>query len=326
MATILVTGAAGFIGRALCGELVRRGHDTIGVTRKAADPVPGVVMRQVGAIGPQTDWARQLSGVGVVVHLATSAHRPVNFAAGPAEARTAAALARAAAAAGVTRFVHISSIRAMGETTLPARPFRSADTPLPRDDYGRAKLAIEHALISSAAESGLDLIIMRPPLVYGPGVKGNLRGLIRVIAKGAPLPFAAVDNRRSLISLDNLIDLLAIACTHPDAPGHVLLARDGVDVSTPQLIRALASGAGLPARLFPVPAPLLRAIAGTPRLGPALSRMTQSLQIDDRETRGILGWSPSGMPEAGLAQTARAVLRQPQPGAGSAAYSLKDRR
>ena len=152
----------------------------------------------------------------------------------------------------------MSSIRAMGETTRPGAPFRAGDPPRPDDLYGRTKLAIEHALVAAAQQSGLDLVILRPPLVYGPGAKGNLRALIRLVASGLPLPFAGIDNRRSLIFLGNLVDLVAIACLHPAAGGRVLLARDGADLSTPELIRALAAGFQRPARLFSVPRSRLR--------------------------------------------------------------------
>jgi UDP-4-keto-D-QuiNAc 4-reductase len=307
-----VTGAAGFIGAALCRELARLGHAVLGATRGPAEPVAGVALRPLGDIGPQTDWAAHLDRVDVVVHLAASAHRPVSSAVGRREAETAAALARACAAAGVRRLVHISSIRAMGVATPPGRPFRAADPPLPREAYGRAKLAIEDAAASAARDCGLDLVILRPPLVYGPGVKGNFRALIGLVASGAPLPLAAVDNRRSLICLDNLVDLLAVACAHPAAGGRVLLARDDADLSTPTLVRALASGLGRRPRLFPVPAALLAAFCSVPALGPALSRLTLSLQVDDAETRRVLGWSPAVAAEAALAATARAFAGRRQ--------------
>ncbi|HUC71998.1 MAG TPA: NAD-dependent epimerase/dehydratase family protein [Stellaceae bacterium] len=305
-----MTGAAGFIGRALCRELGRRGYAVLGATRGATEPIAGVALRPVGDIGPQTDWGVHLEDIDIVVHLATSAHRPVSFAAGEREAAAASALARAAALAGVRRLVHLSSIRAMGDATRPGMPFRASDPSLPRDVYGRAKLAIERALASAARDSGLDVVILRPPLVYGPGVKGNFRALIGLVASGAPLPFSAIDNRRSLIFLDNLVDLLAVACTHPAAGDLVLLARDEADLSTPELIRALANGLGRRARLFPVPSALLAAFGSVPAFGPALSRLISSLQVDDAETRRTFGWSPAVTPEAGLAATVRAFARR----------------
>jgi nucleoside-diphosphate-sugar epimerase len=307
---ILVTGAAGFIGRALCLELARRGHSVLGTTRAAAEPVDGVELRAVGDIGPQTRWSDHLDRIDIVVHLANRAHRPISAPAARIQAEAAAVLVRAAAAAGVRRLVHMSSIRAMGGSTSPGTPFRAGDPALPRDPYGRAKLAVEGALTSAARDSGLDCVILRPPLVYGPGVKGNLRALIKFVGSGLPLPFAGVDNRRSMIFLDNLVDLTATACVDANAAGRLLLGRDAADLSTPGMIRALAAGLCQPVRLFTAPSAAFAALRSVPGIGPAVSRLTLSLQIDDVETRQALGWRPLATPEAGLAETARAYRRR----------------
>jgi nucleoside-diphosphate-sugar epimerase len=305
-----VTGAAGFIGRGLCEELARRGHAVLGATRGPAQPVAGVEFRPVGDIGPHTAWSDHLAGVDVVVHLATRAHRPVNLAAGEGEVEAAAALAHAAAAARVRRVVLMSSIRAMGATTRPGAPFRASDPPRPDDLYGRTKLAIEGAFVAAAQQSGLDLAILRPPLVYGPGAKGNLRALIRLVASGLPLPFAGIENRRSLIFLGNLVELIVTVCFHPAASGQVLLARDSADLSTPGLIRALAAGFQRSARLFHVPPAAFETLSVLPMIGAPVSILTSSLQIEDDETRRTLGWSPAVPTEAGLTATARAYERQ----------------
>jgi nucleoside-diphosphate-sugar epimerase len=303
---ILVTGAAGFIGRALCRELVERGHTVLGRTRGPAKPIAGAELDQIGDIGRQTDWSAHLDRIEIVVHLANRAHRRAEPSAGEDEPEAAAALARASAASGVRRFVYISSIRAMGNATMPGAPFRSTDMPFPRDPYGRGKLAIERALRMEARETGLELVILRPPLVYGPGVGANFRALLRLTAYRLPLPFGGIENRRSLIFLDNLVDLAARACVHPTAADRVLLARDAFDLSTPELIRILAAELGQPARLFSVPRGVHAVLRELPVLGPVISRLTLSLQVDDQETRASLGWRPSIPPEIGLAVTARA--------------------
>ncbi len=183
-----------------------------------------------------------MAGVDIVVHLANRAHRTAIDRSAAVEAEAAAALARQAAAAGVRRLVHMSSVRAMGEATPPGVPFRAGDAPRPQDRYGRGKLATERALLAATQGSGLDLVLLRPPLVYGPGVRANFRALIRLAGSGLPLPFAGIDNRRSLIFIDNLVGLTALACIHPAAAGRVLLARDAADLSTPQLLRASGRG------------------------------------------------------------------------------------
>ena len=202
----------------------------------------------------------------------------------------------------------------MGETTAPGRPFRPADVPRPEDSYGRAKLAAERALASVAAETGLELVILRPPLVYGPGVGGNFRALLRLARSGLPLPFAGLDNHRSLIARDNLIDLIAACCAHPSvAPagrGTILLVRDGTDLSTPELIRILAASQGGKANLFALPKPVFAGLRRLPLLGAAFRRLTLSLQIDDGPTRAALGWRPPVAAEAALAETARAFAAE----------------
>ncbi|HZU88923.1 MAG TPA: NAD-dependent epimerase/dehydratase family protein, partial [Stellaceae bacterium] len=296
MARIVVTGAAGFIGRALCRALAERGHDVLGLTRGPAPAIPGAALRPIGTIGPHSAWRPHLRGAELVVHLATRAHQAAPMENGN-EAAAARALACAAAASGVRRLVHMSSLRAMGEETQRGAPFRADDPSCPSDPYGRAKLAIERAL-ATAAETGLELVILRPPLVYGPAVKGNLRALLRLVAAGLPLPFAAVDNHRSLVFLDNLVDLAIRLCLEPGAVGRIWLVRD-VDLSTPDLVRALAVGLGRRPLLFPLPEAVFAAARRLPWVGPLAVRLTASLAADDRATRAALGWTPPFPPAAG---------------------------
>jgi nucleoside-diphosphate-sugar epimerase len=325
VARILVTGAVGFIGSALCPLLAARGHKVIPVLRATPFgqtepsglppqivriPTPGQAATDsalIGEITPETDWSGLLEGIDVVVHLAQRAHRRALESKLAAEPQAAASLARGAAQAGVRRMLYMSSIKAMGETTSPGRGFRADDPTRPEDAYGRAKLASERALAAVADKTGLDLVILRPPLVYGPRVAGNFRALVRLAATGLPLPFAALDNRRSLIFRDNLVDLVAAAALHPAAAGRVLLARDGLDLSTPALIRILAQGQGRPARLFALPAPVFAMLRRLPGLGPAACRLSLSLQVDDSATCAVLGWMPPVAAEPALLATARAV-------------------
>ena len=311
MARILVTGAAGFIGSAVCRGLAERGHQPVAGLRRPAPPSSTAEGLLLGDIAPDRDWSRALRGVriDVIVHLAQRAHSTADPTALAPEPAAAAALARAAARAGARRFVYLSSIIAMGAATTPGRPFRARDEPRPETPYGRSKLATEQALTEAAQDSGIELAIIRPPLVYGPGVRANFRALLQLVASGVPLPFAALDNRRSLIHADNLTDLIAVAALHHAAPGQVMLASDGFDLSTPALIRLLATGLARPARLFPVPKPLFAPLRRAPRLGPRLASLTLSLQVDDSATRDTLAWTPPVAAEAGLLATARAFAK-----------------
>jgi nucleoside-diphosphate-sugar epimerase len=302
VARILVTGAAGFIGTGLCPALAARGHDVVAGVRRAGQTPEGAKPIVLGEIGPETNWSTALDRIDYVIHLAQRAHAGPDPEALAAEPEAVAALARAAAASGVKRLVLLSSIKAMGEATAPGRPFHADDEPRPEDTYGRAKLASERA---AAGVPGIEVVIVRPPLVYGPGVRANFASLIRLTRSGLPLPFAAVKNRRSLIARDNLVDLIALAATHRSAAGKILLARDGEDLSIPDLIRALAAGLGRKARLFSVPDTLLLGLRALPGIGPKLSSLTLSLQVDDSPTRTLLGWTPPLGAADALTATAR---------------------
>lgn len=304
---IAITGANGFLGRALCRGLLDRGQPIRPLVRQDALPSEwGGSASVIGDLGPETAWDQALAGVRCVVHCAAHVHQMGTS--GPTvdddyhrvNTLGTAHLAEEAARVGVRRLVFVSSIKVMGESTQPGRPFRFSDTPAPQDAYGRSKWAAELRLWEVARATGLEVVVVRPPLVYGPGVKANFQSLIRWVRKGIPLPLGAVHNSRSLISLGNLTDLI-IRCTyHPRAVGHTFLASDGQNLSTPALIRALAQTMGRPARLVSIPISILK-LAGhlTGRSG-QIDRLTSSLEVDIGHTTGVLDWKPVMTVQQGL--------------------------
>jgi len=312
--SILVTGAGGFVGLRLCARLAAAGHRVTAAVRRESAALaafaPAVEVVRVGDIGADTDWRTALAGVDRVVHLAARAHVMRDRASDPLAAYRqvnvagSERLARAAAAAGVRHLVYMSSIKVNGEATIDA-PFRESDAPAPLDAYGRSKWEAEQALDRIAAQTGLAVTVLRPPLIYGPGVKGNLARLLGWIERGLPLPFASIVNRRSLVYLDNLIDATLAVMHHP-APGRLYLLSDGQDLSTPQLIHALARGLGKPPRLLPFPPSLLRLAGVCTGQGDAIGRLVGSLQIDASRIAAELGWRPAHDPEQGLILTAAA--------------------
>ena len=219
-------------------------------------------------------------------------------------------LARSALAAGARRFIFISSIKVNGESTVPGVPFTANDLPQPADPYAQSKLEAEVALRSLAAETGLEVVIIRTPLVYGPGVKGNFRTMMRVLAAGLPLPLGKIDNKRSLVALDNLVDLIVTCIDHPAAANQTLMVSDGEDLSTSELLRRLAAALGRNARLLPIPESWLGRGARLLRRETVHARLCGSLQVDMRETRALLGWTPPIQMDDALRQTAQAFLRK----------------
>lgn len=270
---------------------------------------PGPGLASLGDLTPATDFAPVLAGADAVVHLMARVHAP-NSAPELYEADNVGvslALAQAAVAAGVRRFVFISSVKVMGEISPPLG-FVETDTPLPTDPYGASKLRAEVGLRALAAETGLELVILRPPLIHGPGARANLALLMRLLMSGLPLPFGAVDNHRSLLGVDNLADLVGLALIHPRAAGGTFFATDGPPVSTNGLCRELAAALGRPARLLPVPRTVLRAgLLALGRRGLA-DRLLGNLAVDDAQLRATLGWAPPHSRQEGLERMARAYL------------------
>ncbi len=310
---ILVTGANGFIGIALCDLLKRRGYGIRRAVHKAqavGSSAGSGETAVVGEIGPQTDWSQVLAGVDVIIHLAARVHVMQEDAADPlSEFRRVNVagtehLARAAAACGVKRLVYVSTIKVNGVATQGDRKYGESDSPAPQDAYGISKYEAELALHRLAQETGLEVVIMRPPLVYGPGVKGNFMQMLQVLGKGIPLPLASVRNQRSLIYLGNLVDALALCAIHPAAAGQTYLVSDGEDISTPDLLHFLAAAAGLQVRLFPCPAFLLRFMVKLTGKGPLGDRLLGSLRVESGKIRRELNWTPPYTLQQGLQATA----------------------
>lgn len=313
--TVLVTGATGLVGRHVAAELVRRGRRVRGAVRRPvteAERVPGVEYVQTGDLGPDTDWSEALLGVDRVVHAAAHVHvmRPTSaddLAYRRVNVEGTLALAEQSARAGLPRLLFLSSIKVNGEST-PQRAFTAADTPAPHDAFARCKHAAESGLRELAGRHGFECVIVRPPLVYGPGVRGNFGRLLHSVQRGIPLPFDSIDNRRSLVSVWNLADLVALALEHAAAPGKVWLVSDREDVSTPELIRRIARALRRPARLFRVPPALLTMAATLAGRRDEALRLTGSLYLDVGPTAELLGWRPLMSLDTGLSRTVAGML------------------
>lgn len=316
--SILVTGASGFVGRRLTAVLAASGRPVRAAFRTVAPmaAAPGCESVAVGSLGADTDWRAALDAVSTVVHLAARVHVMRDTSGDPlAEFRRVnvagtLSLARQAMQAGVRRFVFISSIKVNGEGTTPGQPYIADDRPAPLDAYGLSKHEAELGLLELARTTGLEVVIIRPVLVYGPGVGANFLAMMRWLYRGVPLPLGAIHNRRSLIALDNLVDLIVRCLDHPGAVNQIFLAGDGEDVSTTELLRRTANALGRPARLIPVPVPLLEMAARLLGKRDFSQRLCGSLQVDIGKTRSLLDWTPPLTLDAGLALAARHFINE----------------
>lgn len=298
--TVLVTGANGFIGKAVCAELPVRGYRVRGVVRNRLNVAfqSGFECLEMDEVNALTDWSDALKGVDSVVHLAARVHLMRDTAAEPLAEfrRTNVALtmnlARQAAAQGVQRFVFISSIKVNGEVTPVGQPFTAEDVPRPVDPYGISKYEAEQGLLCLAADTGMEVVIIRPVLVYGRGVKANFYSMMKWLQKGIPLPLGALPNRRSFLALGNLVDLIRTCVEHPAAANQIFLATDGEDLSISDLLRRTGAAMGKSARLIPVPVVILRAAARLAGQEAVVQRLCDSLQADISKTRRLLNWRP----------------------------------
>lgn len=309
---VLVTGASGFVGSAVLKHLADQGHEVRGAYRHGVPPSPtGADGILVGDMGDAQDWRAALAGVSAVVHTAARVHILSDKSSDPlhdfrrVNVKGTADLARQAAVTGVRRFVFLSSVKVNGEFTEAGQPFTADDVPAPEDHYGVSKHEAEQVLRQIAAETGMEVVIIRPPLVYGPGVKANFESMMRWLARGVPLPLAAVnENRRSLVALDNLVDLIVTCLNHPAAANQTFLVSDGEDLSTAQLLKRTGTAMGHPARLFYMPPTLLKLGATVLNKPGIYQRLCGSLQLDIAKTRQLLGWTPPVSVDGGLRRAA----------------------
>lgn len=317
---VLVTGVSGFVGGATAAHLARANLSATVRGAVRGSRATGLWFGEniaVGDLGVETDWTRALGQMDAVVHSAARVHMMRDTAADPlAEFRrvnVAATLnlARQAARAGVRRMVFISSVKVNGGYSEKDRPYTAEDPPAPNDPYGISKLEAERGLLACARETGMEVVILRPVLVYGPGVKANFLSMMRWLQRGIPLPLGAIHNQRSLVALDNLVDLIATALRHPAAVNQVFMASDGDDLSTTELIRRTAVAMGVRARLMPVPEALIWSAARLSGRTEVARRLCGSLQVDIRKTRALLGWSPPVSVETALQRTVEHFLSQP---------------
>lgn len=317
---ILVTGATGFIGHHLCKALLHSGYQVRGTVRErtgGAGLPAGVKPAVVGDIGQDTAWTVALEGIACVVHLAARVHVLRETETDPlaaflrANARATERLARDAAASGVRRLVFASSVRVNGPFSVE-RPFTEADSPAPDEPYEISKLEAERALLEIALQTGLETVILRVPLVYGPGVKANFLSLMRAVDRRVPLPLAAIRNRRSLIYVGNLVSAILACIEHPAAKGRTFMVADGEDVSSPELARRLARALGRAPLLLPVPPALLRFAGQLAGRRDAIERLCGSLQVDASAIRAALDWRPPFTMAQGIEDTARWLRRRGQ--------------
>ena len=330
---ILITGANGFIGRNLCATLKEKGHFVRGAVRNNARDVFGAdEYIQVGDINESTDWQQALAGVDAVVHLAARVHIMDSRFRGNDKLHVfckvnvlgTERLARMAVKAGVKRFIFISSVKVNGEGqrdcfvglrhrddgcgfAMTEKTYTEKDVPAPQDAYAVSKLEAESILKKIADETGLQVVVLRLPLVYGPGVKANFKSLIKFAGSGLPLPFKGVNNRRSFLYLGNLVDAISTCITHPLAAGETFLVSDGQDVSTPDLIKMIACSMEKRAFLFSLHPSILKALCKIAGKSEELEKLTGSLLVDSSKIRNLLGWNPPFTLEEGIKEMIRGI-------------------
>lgn len=316
MKRILLTGSTGFLGSAIVSRICVDGLFSLRVAYRNEPRNWSRVIEtvRIDKLGPDTQWNNATRRIDVVIHAAARVHMPSDNVQDPLQeyrrvnVAGTLSLAKQAAEDGVKRFIFISSIKVNGESTQKSCPFSENSALAPIDPYGISKLEAEEGLSLLSRKTGMELTIIRPPLVYGPGVKANFLQLLHVVASGIPLPLSLIRNQRSMVALDNLVDLIVTCVDHPSAANQVFLISDGEDLSTPELVRRIGQAMGRRVRLYPVPPSIL--IAGAYLLGKrdAAQRLCSSLQVDISKTRKLLGWNPAVSVDNGLASVSRWYL------------------
>lgn len=310
---LLITGAAGFIGASLARKLLADGHSVRAVVRRMnvlfCEEKLNIIY--IGDLNPDIILDDILRGVDTVIHLAARTHimkdksrdqaaeyRRVNV-------ETSLNLARQASIAGVKRFIYLSSIKVNGEFTVSGSPFTAEDLPMPQDPYAMSKYQAEQGLRAIAVQTGMEVVIIRPPLVYGPAVKANFLSMVHCLSRSIPLPLGAINNLRSLVAVDNLVDLIVRCIHHPRAANQIFLVSDGEDVSTKVLLQLMGNALGRPARLISIPVPWLYFFASLLGRRTMVDRLCKSLQVDISKTRKLLEWSPVIGLDEGLQRVAQ---------------------
>jgi len=318
---VLVTGATGFVGSELIRQLLAKALDVVGCVRSADSLLPSTVEQSVVDDLTKSDinWSLMLSSVDVVIHTAARAHIMNDEVLDPlseyrkVNCNVTLRLARAAAESGVKRFVFVSSVKVNGEMSALSRPFSPDDSFIPVDPYGLSKYEAEQGLLRIAEETAMEVVIIRPPLVYGPGVRANFASMIEWVQKATPLPFGAIHNRRSLVALDNLVNFIVLCADRdksPKAANEVFLISDNDDVSTTQLLRKVASAFGKRSWLIPIPVSWMTFAAKLLGKEDVAVRLFSSLQVDSSKVRDLLGWKPVITMDEQLKKIADVVLNK----------------
>jgi nucleoside-diphosphate-sugar epimerase len=310
---ILITGANGFVGKSLCDELFQQGFSVRAGVRSANSAIETVETVIIGAIDGETDWSNALQYIDLVIHLAARVHVMADDAVDPLEeyrkVNTLGTLnlAQQAVEQGVKRFIFLSSIKVNGEHTELDKPFNENDIPNPQDNYGLSKHEAEQGLFLIAQKTEMDIVVIRPPLIYGPGVKANFASMVNVVKRGIPLPFGAIYNKRSVVYMGNLVSLILRCIDHSAAANQVFLVSDGCDVSTTELLRACATAFGVKARLISIPKSWMQSGASLLGKQAIAQRLCGSLQVDITKAKQYLDWSPPFQLAEGLEITALGV-------------------